>query len=65
MGRGILIGAATITSIYINDRFRAKLKLRSHGKFLTMLGITLGTTSAAAISHTEVLASERLISLAT
>ncbi|XP_011703071.1 PREDICTED: uncharacterized protein LOC105459075 [Wasmannia auropunctata] len=52
-GRGILIGAATLSGLYINARFRAKLKLRNYGTFVTMLGLTVSPATAAGLLHTQ------------
>ncbi|KAL0125238.1 hypothetical protein PUN28_004402 [Cardiocondyla obscurior] len=53
MGRTILISVATASAMYINHRFRARMKLRSHGTFITMFGIMMGSSSATALSHSE------------
>ncbi|XP_011881189.1 PREDICTED: uncharacterized protein LOC105569375 [Vollenhovia emeryi] len=53
--RGILVGASTITAMYINHRFRARLKLRDYGLLPTMMGVSLVSATATGISHTEVI----------
>lgn len=50
-GHPILSGIAAITGIYVNDRFRAKLKMRSYGSHMTMIGVAI--TSFAMVHLTQ------------
>ncbi|XP_018341110.1 PREDICTED: uncharacterized protein LOC108747804 isoform X2 [Trachymyrmex septentrionalis] len=52
VGRGILIGTTVITSLYLNHRFRARMKLRD-GVFPTMIGLAVSPAAVTAIVHTE------------
>lgn len=54
LGRPILAGAAALTGLYINLRFRKKLKLRDYGLFPTIAGLTAGPTIATSLLYTEV-----------
>ncbi|XP_012543603.1 uncharacterized protein LOC105841038 [Monomorium pharaonis] len=53
LGRSILVAAATATGMYINHRFRVRMKLRSYGVFPTMIGLSVAPAAFTAISHTE------------
>ncbi|XP_011158151.1 uncharacterized protein LOC105194761 [Solenopsis invicta] len=52
-GRSILIGAATATGIYINHRFRAKIKIRSYGEVPTMIGLAVTPALFTSLGHSE------------
>ncbi|XP_077267582.1 transmembrane protein 126 [Temnothorax americanus] len=52
-GRAILVSVASLTGVYINYRFRAKLKLRDYGALPTMLGLAITPAIATGLSHTE------------
>lgn len=53
-GRPILSGAAALTGLYINQRFRRKLKLRHYGLLPTMTGLVAGPTIATSLLYSQV-----------
>ena len=55
VGRGILISTTVITSLYLNYRFRARMKIRNYGILPTVLGLAVSPAAVTAIVHTEVL----------
>lgn len=60
-GRSILISAAVVSSLYINQRFRARLKIRSYGSIPTMIGLTISPAAVTAILHTEFVMNRLLV----
>lgn len=60
-GRSILTAAASLTGIYINARFRQKLKLRDFGAFPTMIGCAAAPVITTSILNTEVVMKKLLL----
>ncbi|XP_070160345.1 transmembrane protein 126A [Polyergus mexicanus] len=60
-GRPILSGAAALTGIYINQRFRRKLKLRNYGLFSTISGLITGPTIATSLLYSEIILNRLLL----
>ncbi|XP_018316176.1 uncharacterized protein, partial [Mycetomoellerius zeteki] len=61
IGRGILISTTVITSLYLNHRFRARMKLRNYGTLPTMLGLSISPAAVTAIAHTEFIVNKLLL----
>ncbi|XP_072744606.1 uncharacterized protein [Anoplolepis gracilipes] len=60
-GRPILAAAAAFTGLYINHRFRRKLKFRNYGLFATTAGLTTGPTVATSILYSEFILKKLLL----
>lgn len=58
-GRPILAGAVTLSSLYINQRFRRKLKFQKYGLLPTMAGVGTGPAVASSLLYTEVQSASR------
>ncbi|XP_011343139.2 uncharacterized protein LOC105282666 isoform X2 [Ooceraea biroi] len=52
-GRNILAGVAAFTGLYINRKFRAKIKLRDFGHLPTALGLFMTPTATVYLLQTE------------
>ncbi|XP_018365014.1 PREDICTED: uncharacterized protein LOC108762491 [Trachymyrmex cornetzi] len=61
VGRGILIGTTVITSLYLNHRFRAKMKIRDYGILPTVLGLAVSPAAVTAVVHTELVMNKLLL----
>ncbi|KAM0728679.1 hypothetical protein ACS0PU_004934 [Formica fusca] len=60
-GRPILSGAAALAGLYINQRFRRKLKLRQYGLVSTMAGLVAGPTIATSLLYSELILNRLLL----
>ncbi|XP_012064426.1 PREDICTED: uncharacterized protein LOC105627756 [Atta cephalotes] len=61
VGRGILISTTVITSLYLNYRFRARMKIRNYGILPTVLGLAVSPAAVTAIVHTELIMNKLLL----
>ncbi|XP_043249633.1 uncharacterized protein LOC122395819 isoform X2 [Colletes gigas] len=52
-GGPIISSAATLSSLFINSMFRRKLKLRNHGRLLSMLSLTTSSYLLTNVLHNE------------
>ncbi|XP_050465916.1 uncharacterized protein LOC126859050 [Cataglyphis hispanica] len=60
-GRPILSGAAALTGVYINQRFRRKLKLRNYGLLPTITGLVAGPTIATSLLYSQFVLNKLLL----
>ncbi|CAL1684503.1 unnamed protein product [Lasius platythorax] len=60
-GRPILAGAVTLSSLYINQRFRRKLKFGKYGLLPTMAGVGTGPAVASSLLYTELILNKLLL----
>ncbi|EGI59538.1 hypothetical protein G5I_12321, partial [Acromyrmex echinatior] len=61
VGRGILISTTVITSLYLNHRFRARMKIRNYGTLLTVLGLAVSPAAVTGVVHTELIMNKLLL----
>ncbi|XP_011634571.1 uncharacterized protein LOC105425474 [Pogonomyrmex barbatus] len=59
--RSILVSMATLTGIYLNHRFRARLKMRNYGAIPTFIGVTTTSAATTAYIHTEFVLNKLLL----